>query len=90
VRRGAAATAIAWKDSWAGLSTPAQENSTMRAAAVQRDYSSPVSLGEPQVVFPVVFESAGCLLGVYSNGRGSSAAVVGHFGKQDPAREPGT
>ena len=29
---------------------------------------------------PVVFESAGCLLGVYSNGRGSSAAVVGHFG----------
>jgi hypothetical protein len=28
---------------------------------------------------PVVFESAGCLLGVYSNGRGSSAAVVAHF-----------
>ncbi|WIA31006.1 hypothetical protein OEZ86_001047 [Tetradesmus obliquus] len=28
---------------------------------------------------PVVFESASCLLGVYSNGRGSSAAVVAHF-----------
>lgn len=30
---------------------------------------------------PVVFESASCLLGVYSDG-GSSAAVVGHFGGQ--------
>lgn len=28
---------------------------------------------------PVVFESVSCLLGVYSNGRGSSAAVVAHF-----------
>jgi hypothetical protein len=28
---------------------------------------------------PNVFESASCLLGVYSNGRGSSAAVVAHF-----------
>lgn len=28
---------------------------------------------------PAMFQSADCLLGIYSNGRGSSAAVVGHF-----------
>lgn len=53
-----------------------------RVAAYVRQQCSGPSAAQFLLVShkPVVFESAGCLLGVYSNGRGSSAAVVGHFG----------
>jgi hypothetical protein len=37
---------------------------------------------------PAVFEAAQCLLGVYSNGRGSSAAVVAHFADGPAAAGP--
>lgn len=53
-----------------------------RVAAYVRQQCSGPSAAQFLLVShkPVVFESAGCLLGVYSDGRGSSAAVVGHFG----------
>jgi hypothetical protein len=56
-----------------------------RVAAYVRQQCSGTAAAQYLLVShkPVVFESAGCLLGVYSNGRGSSAAVVGHFERQE-------
>lgn len=57
-----------------GAQTAASESGTSRCTAVGT--AAQYLLVSHR---PVVFESASCLLGVYSNGRGSSAAVVAHF-----------
>eukprot|EP00878_Enallax_costatus_P033653 GHUV01037195.1.p1 GENE.GHUV01037195.1~~GHUV01037195.1.p1 ORF type:complete len:204 (+),score=63.51 GHUV01037195.1:227-838(+) len=72
-------TAVTGTETGGNASTGAAGNKTSCNSAAGSD--APAVAAQYLLVShrPAVFESASCLLGVYSNGRGSSATVVAHF-----------